>query len=381
MSKLTETIRYVGVNDTAKTLFEGLWPLPKGVTYNSYLVFGEKTALIDTAEASFAEEYIAKVKAEAGGRTIDYLIVNHMEPDHSSLLERVREEWPQIRIVTSAKAVPMIAGYYGLTDNIEVVKEGGVLDLGSGVTLQFFMAPMVHWPEVMVTYYAAEKTVFSADAFGTFGIVEGRINDCRFADYRDEMIRYYANIVGKYGPPVQAALKKLSALEVKRLCSTHGPVWEDGLGEVVALYDRLSKYEGERGVCIVYGSMYGNTEKAAEALAASLEEKGIPHALHNLCTESISFALMDAFRFDTIAVGAPTYNNEIFPPVSNFISAIEGRGLKHRRFFAFGSYTWAGSSVRKLNERAQNLGFELISDGISFAQGYSPEKVIFPEFR
>lgn len=381
MSKLTETIRYVGVNDTAKSLFEGLWPLPKGVSYNSYLVTGEKTALIDTADAAFAEEFLANVKAEAGDRKIDYLIVNHMEPDHSALMGLIRGEWPEIRIVTSVKAVPMIAGYHGLTDNIDVVKEGDTLDLGAGVVLQFFMAPMVHWPEVMVTYLALEKTLFSADAFGTFGVVEGQVNACRFADYREEMIRYYANIVGKFGVPVQAALKKLSSLEIKRLCSTHGPVWEEELGDVVALYDRLSRYEGEKGVCIVYGSMYGNTEKAALALAASLEEKGVPYAIHNLCTENISFALMDAFRYDTIAAGAPTYNNEIFPKVSHFISALEGRCLRHRRFFAFGSYTWAGSSVRKMNERAQNMGFELVSDGISFAQGYSPEKVVFPDFK
>ena len=251
MNRITETIRYVGVNDTSKVLFESLWPLPKGVSYNSYLVFGQKTALVDTADAAFAEEYLAKVKAEAGDRTIDYLIVNHMEPDHSALLGRVREEWPQIRIVTTAKAVPMIAGYHGLTDNIEIVKEGDVLDLGRGVTLQFFFAPMVHWPEVMVTYYAAEKTLFSADAFGTFGVVEGKVNACKFEDYREEMTRYYANIVGKFGAPVQAALKKLSGLEIARVCSTHGPVWEDELGDVIALYDKLSRYEGERGGCIV----------------------------------------------------------------------------------------------------------------------------------
>ena len=380
MNRITETIRYVGVNDTSKVLFESLWPLPKGVSYNSYLVFGQKTALVDTADAAFAEEYLAKVKAEAGDRTIDYLIVNHMEPDHSALLGRVREEWPQIRIVTTAKAVPMIAGYHGLTDNIEIVKEGDVLDLGRGVTLQFFFAPMVHWPEVMVTYYAAEKTLFSADAFGTFGVVEGKVNACKFEDYREEMTRYYANIVGKFGAPVQAALKKLSGLEIARVCSTHGPVWEDELGDVIALYDKLSRYEGERGVCIVYGSMYGNTEKAAKALAASLERKGVPFAIHNLCTENYSYAIADAFKYDTIAAGAPTYNSEIFPPVAYFISSLEARCLKNRRFFAFGSDTWAGMSVRKMNERAQKLGFELISEGVSFAQGYSPEKVVFPDF-
>lgn len=386
--KITDRIRYVGVNDHCKTLFEGLWPLPFGVSYNSYLVFGDRIALIDTVEEEFGEEYIGKIREETGDRPVDYLIVNHMEPDHSSSMDFIRREYPGIRIVTNAKAVPMIAGYYGITDNIITVKDGDTLDLGNDTVLKFYMTPMVHWPETMMTWLIGENTLFAGDAFGTFGAVDGPVTDTggarlcgwldahadTFSEFRSEMTRYYSNIVGKYGIPVQNALKKLSALPVSRICSTHGPVWESRIAEVVSLYDRLSRYEGERGVCIVYASMYGNTAKAAKALEAELAARGVPYAIHDLARENVSYAYRDAFRFDTIAAGSPTYNNEIFPPVAAFMSGLRTRTLKNRRFLAFGSYTWAGGSVRLLNEKAQNLGFELLSEGFAFAQGYSAGK-------
>lgn len=385
--KISERIGYVGVNDHIKTIFEGLWPLPFGVSYNSYIVSGEKTALIDTVEAGFSEEYLGKIKSMIGDRKIDYLVVNHMEPDHSSSMEFIRRQYPEIRIVTNAKAVPMIAGYYGITDNIIVVKDGESLDLG-GAVLTFYMTPMVHWPETMMTYLNEEKTLFSGDAFGTFGAVDGDIRDSfgarlcgwlggqsdTFSEFSSEMTRYYSNIVGRYGIPVQNALKKLSSIKTERICSTHGPVWEKQIPEVVSMYDSLSRYEGERGVCIVYASMYGNTAMAAKALEAELIRRGVPAAVHDLSHENLSYAYRDAFRFDTLAVGSPTYNNEIFPPVAAFMSGIKARMLKNRRFFAFGSYTWAGGSVKLLNEEALKLGFGLLSDGAAFAQGYSPEK-------
>lgn len=391
--KISDRIRYVGVNDHEKTLFEGLWPLPFGVSYNSYLVVDEKIALIDTVEGEFSEEFFGKIREEIGDRPIDYLIVNHMEPDHSSSMEFIRSRYPDISIVTNAKAVPMIAGYYGITDNIITIKEGERLPLGS-CGLTFYMDPMVHWPETMVTWLDEEKTLFSADAFGTFGAVDG---DCRdsagaglcgwlgtrqntFSAFKSEMTRYYSNIVGKYSVPVQNALKKLSGLAIERICSTHGPVWEKQIPEVISLYDRLSRYEGERGVCIVYASMYGNTALAAKALEVELIKKGIPYAIHDVARESLSYAYRDAFMFDTLAVGSPTYNNEIFPPVAAFMNGLCTRCMKNRRFLAFGSYTWAGGSVKLMNEKAKALGFELISDGVAFAQGYSPDKVQFPEF-
>ena len=271
----------------------------------------------------------------------------------------------------------MIEGYQGITDNIKVIREGECLSLGS-VDLQFFMVPMVHWPETMVTWCPQERTLFSGDAFGSFRTFPESVVDSQsdiFNEYKDEMTRYYSNIVGKYAAPVQAALKKLSGLEICRICSTHGPVWENHIPEVVSLYDKFSRYEPlEHGVCLAYGSMYGNTEKAALALAESLKEHNIPFSLHNLNEESYSFALRDVFRYDTVILGSPTYNNGILPPVRQLMEAICDRLVKNRRFFAFGSFTWAAASVRLLNEMATAAGIEILGEGITFKQGFSPAK-------
>ncbi len=374
--RLSERIRYVGVNDHQTELFERQWPLPYGVSYNSYLVVDEKVALIDTAAAQFADEFFANIKSEIGDRPIDYLVVNHMEPDHSALQAAVRKEYPACEIVTNAKAAPMIEGYQGITDNIKIIKEGESLSLGE-VSLQFFMVPMVHWPETMVTWCPEENTLFSGDAFGSFKAVPVGVIDSKsgtFADYQDEMTRYYASIVGKYGSPVQAALKKLNGLEIKRICSTHGPVWENSISQVIALYDRLSRYDSDHGVCLAYGSMYGNTEKAALELAEAIKAKGIPCAVHNLTEEDYSFALRDVFKYDTVILGSPTYNNGIFPPVRQLMQGICDRMVKGRRFVAFGSFTWAAASVKLLNEMAMAAGFEILSEGITFKQGYTKAK-------
>ena len=382
MKQISERVFYVGVNDDDKVLFEGLWPLPVGVSYNSYIVADEKVALIDTVECGFEEEFIANIEEAIGDRPVDYLVVNHMEPDHSSLVSLMLERYPSLMIVANAKTLPMLAGYYGVAaDRVKVMAEGESLSLGS-CSLSFHMIPMVHWPETMVTWLAEEGTLFSGDAFGTFGSIDDAVvdEDDTFEQYRDEMMRYYSNIVGKYGGPVQAALKKLSGLEIKRICSTHGPVWERNIGEVVALYDKMSRYQTERGVCLVYGSMYGNTAAAADALAMELEALGVPYAIHDLAGNNagelgISGALRDVFKYDTIVVGSPTYNNGIYPPAETFMKALQARMIKGRRFYAFGSYTWAGASVRLLNEMAASMNFEILGDGLSFAQAYTREKV------
>ena len=381
MQKISEKIFSVGVNDMDKVLFEGLWPLPYGVSYNSYLVVDEKVALTDTVEYGYEEEFLSNIQEAIGDRQIDYLVVNHMEPDHSSLIAYMLAKYPELVIVANVKTLPMLKGYYDVPDErVHIVSEGEELSLGASV-LKFHMIPMVHWPETMVTWLEDEGTLFSGDAFGTFGTVSESIVDEEdtFAEYRDEMIRYYSNIVGKYGNPVQTALKKLSGLDIRRICSTHGPVWEKNIQAVVSLYDRLSRYEVERGVCIVYGSMYGNTAAAADALALELEKMDIPYAIHDLACNNagelgISGAIRDAFRYDTIVVGSPTYNNGIFPPVETFMKALQSRLVKGRRFFAFGSYTWSGASVRQLNEMASSMGFEILSEGLSFPQAYTAEK-------
>ena len=374
--RLTERIRYVGVNDMKTDLFERQWPLPYGVSYNSYLVVGEKVALIDTAAAGFSDELLANIRSEIGDRAVDYLVVNHMEPDHSALQAVIREQYPDCEIVTNAKAASMIEGYHGITDNVKVIKEGESLPLG-GVSLQFFMVPMVHWPETMVSWCPEENTLFSGDAFGTFKAVGKTINDSKsgtFEEYKDEMTRYYASIVGKYGGPVQAALKKLGGLEIKRICATHGPVWENSIPEVIALYDRLSRYDADHGVCLAFGSMYGNTRQAAMALAEAIRQRGIPCAVHDLTAENYSFALADVFKYDTVIIGSPTYNAGIFPPARQFMQGILDRTVKGRKFMAFGSFTWAAASVKLLNEMAEAAGFEILGEGLTFKQGYSDAK-------
>lgn len=381
MKKISERIYSVGVNDNDKVLFEGLWPLPFGVSYNSYVIADEKIALIDTVESGFEEEFLGNIVEATGGRPVDYLVVNHMEPDHSSLISYMLESYPDLKIIANAKTLPMLKGYHNVQDErVLVVSEGQTVSLG-GSTLSFHMIPMVHWPETMVTWLSEENTVFSGDAFGTFGVVADEIVDTEdtFDQYRDEMIRYYSNIVGKYGTPVQSALKKLSGLPVERICSTHGPVWENNIGNVISLYDRLSRYEVERGVCVVYGSMYGNTAAAADALVSELEARGIPCAVHDLAGNNagelgVSGALRDVFKYDTIVVGSPTYNNGIFPPVETFMSALKSRLIKGRRFYAFGSYTWSPSSVNQLNRLASEMDFQILGDGLAFPQAYTREK-------
>lgn len=379
--KISDRIYSVGVNDDEKVLFEGLWPLPYGVSYNSYIVSDEKIALIDTVEAGFEDEYLANVKEVINGRKLDYLVVNHMEPDHASLITYMLAEYPDMKVVANAKTLPMLKGYHNVDeDRVLVVSEGQEISLGQ-TTLRFHMTPMVHWPETMVTYLVEEGTLFSADAFGTFGTVGDNIVDDEntFEEYKDEMIRYYSNIVGKYGAPVQTALKKLAGVRIDRICSTHGPVWEKNIADVIALYDKMSRYEVERGVCIVYGSMYGNTASAADALALELENMGVPYAIHDLAGNNessleLSGALRDVFKYDTIVVGSPTYNGGIFPPVEGFMRALSARMIKNRRFFAFGSYTWAAASVKLLNNMAQDMSFELLDEGFAFPQAYSKSK-------
>lgn len=379
--KISDRIYSVGVNDDEKVLFEGLWPLPYGVSYNSYIVSDEKIALIDTVEAGFEDEYLANVKEVINDRNLDYLVVNHMEPDHASLITYMLAEYPDMKVVANAKTLPMLKGYHNVDeDRVLVVSEGQEISLGQ-TTLRFHMTPMVHWPETMVTYLVEEATLFSADAFGTFGTVGDNIVDDEntFEEYKDEMIRYYSNIVGKYGAPVQTALKKLAGVRIDRICSTHGPVWENNISDVIALYDKMSRYEVERGVCIVYGSMYGNTASAADALALELENMGIPYAIHDLAGNNessleLSGALRDVFKYDTVVVGSPTYNGGIFPPVEGFMRALSARMIKNRRFFAFGSYTWAAASVKLLNKMAEEMSFELLDEGFAFPQAYSKSK-------
>ena len=367
--KISEHIRYVGVTDHRNILFENQWTLPYGVAYNSYLIVDEKIALIDTAAASFGDDFLDNIREEIGDRKIDFLIINHMEPDHSALISLIRKTYPEITIIGNARTLPMIEGYQGITDNVKAVQEGETLTLGE-TSVVFKMTPLVHWPETMMTYCPEEKTLFSGDGFGCFGAVKNSEPD-HFEDFRDEMVRYYASIVGKYGNQVQAALKKFANTEISRICSTHGPIWEKQIPEVLALYDKMSRYETEKGVCIVYGSMYGNTEKAAKAIFEELQSRGVKCVIHNAVEENASFIYKDVFEYDTLVCGSPTYNGDIFPVMRSIVHGVCARMVKKHKFAGFGSFTWAGASVRLMNDMAAKAGLEVVSEGMSFRQAFT----------
>ncbi len=371
ITEIRPDIRYVGVNDRTTTRFEGLWPLPQGVSYNSYLAVGEQVALIDTVEERFGGRLLENIRHEIGDRPVDYLVINHMEPDHSSSIALLRRHYPEMRLVGNAKTLQMVEGYYGIACPAHTVADGGQLDLG-GLTLQFHLIPMVHWPETMATWCPERQTLFSGDAFGTFGALDGGITDTQVETerYWDEMRRYYAAIVGKYGAPVQKALAKLGSLPIHTICPTHGPVWQRETARVVDLYDRMSRYEAEPGVVIAYGSMYGNTERLAERIARTLAEEQVgPIRVYNLSYAEPSEVLRDIFRYDTLLVGSPTYNGALFPPVKQLLDLLSARGIPRRRFARFGSFTWAGTAARLLGEFAQQMKWECTGEAVEMKQG------------
>ena len=371
MKEIANQIYYVGVNDRQKTLFENMWPLPYGVSYNAYLIVDEKTVLIDTVDVCYSDLFLKKVAEALQGRTLDYLIVNHMEPDHAGSIRLLRQQYPDVKIVGNTKTFGMLAGFHGITDGLYEVKEGDTLNTGAH-QLSFYMAPMVHWPEVMVTYDATDKILFSADAFGTYGALDGAVvdKDMDCSHYWDEMVRYYANIVGKYGNPVQRALQKLSALEIKTICSTHGPVWQEHVAKAVGIYDRLSRYEAEEGVVILYGSMYGHTEQMAEVIASALADQGVKRiVMHNVSKTPASYILADVFRYKGIIVGSPTYSNQLFPEVEAVLSKIELREVKNRLFGYFGSFSWAGAAVKRLAAFGEKMKWETVGTPAEQKQG------------
>lgn len=297
-------IHYVGVNDRTTVLFEGMWPLPKGVSYNSYLIADQKTALIDTVETCYFDTFLEKIRAILGDRPIDYLIINHMEPDHSGSIGLIRRYYPQVTLVASRQALGMLEGFYGLTENTLQASEDTVLELGHH-RLSFQMTPMVHWPETMMTFDAAEGVLFSGDAFGTFGALNGGCLDARIdtEEYWDEMVRYYSNVVGRYGQPVQKALAKLKNLPVSMICSTHGPVWVQEKDRVISLTTAGAATRRTRRN-FAYGSMYGNTERMAETIAEELSQRGIRKIrLHNLSKSDPSYILADVFRYRGLILG------------------------------------------------------------------------------
>lgn len=380
VQKVTNSVYYVGVNDRSKHLFENVWALPEGVSYNSYLLVDEEVVLVDTVDVCYSDIFFHKLELTLGERPVDYLIVNHMEPDHGGSIGLLRQRYPNMKIIGNKKTFDMLKGYHGITDGLVEVKGGESLKIGSK-EFSFLLAPMVHWPEVMFTYESSEKILFSADAFGTFGALNGHLfdyeADCSY--YLQDMHRYYSCIVGKYGPFVQKAFATVfeGNREVDYVCPTHGLVWTSKhFPEALAIYDRLSKYQGEDGVVILYGSMYGNTEQLADVVAQSLAAAGVKKIIcHNVSKSEQSQILCDIFRYKGLIIGSPTYSNGIFSPIENIMNLIRVRELKNRVYAVFGSYTWAPMAVKKLVPFAEEMKWELVGSPVEMKMADLPSVI------
>lgn len=350
--EVTNDIRYIGVNDRQIDLFEGQYRVPNGMAYNSYVILDEKTAVMDTVDVRFTEEWLRNLEEKLQGRTVDYLVVQHMEPDHSASIRSFVGKYPHAKIVANAKTFGMIRNFFpgiALEGKEVPVKEGDTLELGAH-TLSFVMAPMVHWPEVMVTYDMTDKVLFSADGFGKFGALDAQ------EEWADEARRYYIGIVGKYGMQVQALLKKAAALDIRMICPLHGPVLKENLGYYISLYDTWSSYRAEEeGVVVAYATIYGNTRKAAEYLAEKLRENGCPKVVvHDLARTDMHQAVADAFRFSKLVLASSTYNTDVFPVMHEFIHHLTSRNFQKRTVALMENGSWAPTAAKVMRTMLEN---------------------------
>ncbi len=367
---ITNDIRYIGVNDHQVDLFEGQYVVPGGMAYNSYVILDEKIAVMDTVDQNFGAQWLENLAAQLEGRTPDYLVVQHMEPDHSANIDLFMQTYPSATVVSSAKAFVMMKQFFGTdyADRRVVVGEGDTLPLGKH-TLAFVAAPMVHWPEVIVSYDVTDKVLFSADGFGKFGALDVE------EDWACEARRYFIGIVGKYGAPVQALLKKAATLDIRTICPLHGPVLTENLGYYINLYDIWSSYRPEdEGVVVAYASVYGHTKAAAELLAKKLEEKGVTVVLHDLARTDMAEAVEDAFRYSKLVLASITYNADVFPFMKEFINHLTERSYQNRTVAFMENGTWAPNAAKvmaKLLEGSKNL--TLCQNNVRFMSAMNAE--------
>lgn len=354
--KITEDLIYIGANDRRITRFENLHPVPNGMSYNSYLLLDEKTVLLDTVDKEVGDLFLENLNAALKGRELDYMIIQHMEPDHCALIPRILELYPQVKVAGSQKTFGMIQQFFGLdlAERAMVMKEGDTLATGVH-TLRFLMAPMVHWPEVMVTYDETNKWLFTADAFGTFGAINGNLYADEYNvdfDLLPELRRYYTNVVGKYGRQVLALLEKVAKLEVGMILPLHGPILRQDLDYYFDKYNKWASYTPEeKGIVIAYGSIYGNTEKAAELLAAKLADRGEKNILvYDVSAWHFSYILSECFRFDRLVFACSTYNTEIYPPMETLLLELKGHNMQNRAVAIIENGTWAPQSGKKMRE-------------------------------
>ena len=361
VQNVTENIYWIGGNDRRLERFENMFPIPKGVSYNSHLILDEKTMVMDTVDQAIRMQYLENIKYLLNGRDLDYLVVNHMEPDHCGNIEDLLKIYPNMKIVGNSKTFKFFEQFYNVSpsENYYEVKEGDVIDLGKH-KIQFFNMPMVHWPEVMVAYEQTEKILFSADAFGTFGALNGNIfNDQVDFEgyYLSEARRYYTNIVGKYGAQVQIALKKLSGLDIKIIAPLHGPIWRANLDYLLDKYNKWSSYTPEKqGVVIVYGSMYGNTENAANCIANKLAQQGVTDIkVYDVSKTHPSYIIADAWKYSNLVIASPTYNGGLYLVMDALLHEMASLNFQNRKVSILGNYTWATGALASIKERLSKM--------------------------
>ncbi|GCD10071.1 FprA family A-type flavoprotein [Clostridium tagluense] len=353
--KITEDLYWVGGSDRRLALFENIHPIPRGVSYNSYLLIDEKTVLFDTVDWSICRQFLENIQHVLGNKSLDYMVINHMEPDHAACIEEIILRYPDVKIICTQKASLFMHQFgFHIDGNVIEVSEGDTMSFGKH-NVTFVAAPMVHWPEAMVTYDATDGVLFSADAFGSFGSLDGQLfnDEMNFdRDWIDDARRYYTNIVGKYGPHVQNLLKKASSIDIKIICPLHGPVWRNDLGYLLDKYDKWSRYAPEEnGVMIVYGTMYGNTEAAASDLATRLVEKGMTNVvMYDVSKTHVSYLISETFKYSHVVLACVTYNLKIYPPMLNYIMDMKALNLQKRTFTLIENGSWAPQSGKLMRE-------------------------------
>ncbi|MHC4166900.1 MAG: FprA family A-type flavoprotein [Planctomycetota bacterium] len=361
--KVVDQVYWVGMNDRESPLFESIWPLPNGASYNSYLILDKKIALLDTVKKISTPNYLVKLKRLVpAGKLIDYLVVHHLEPDHSGAIPVLLELFPQLQIFGTKKAAEFLKNLYDIDQNVTVVTDGDELDLGER-RLKFVTTPMVHWPETMMSYEPKHKILFSGDAFGGFGSLDGGIFDdtVDIEYYESEILRYFSNIVGKFSPMVQKAIGKLKNLEINIVASTHGPIWRSRPERIIELYDRWSRHQTEEGIVVAYGSMYGNTEKMMEGVVRGVAKEGL-HAVrvHNVAKSHASFVISDIWRYGGLILGSPTYDARLLPQMESLVSLLADKMLRNHCVGVFGSCGWSGGGVKSLEAFATRAGLQLV---------------------
>ena len=375
---ISNKVIYLGTNDRKKRLFENNWPLPNGVAYNSYLINDEKSALIDTLEFGSKDDYLDEINRYLDGRPLDYLVVNHMEPDHASMIGILLKFYPKLTILSNIKAFKMLEAYYGVgTENFQEVKDGEEISLGYH-KLSFILTPWVHWPETMMTYDKTDKILFSCDAFGSFGTLDGGIFDdeINFSFFEDEMRRYYSNIVGKYSNMVQKAFAKLQDTDIKMICPSHGPVWRENPSKAIELYDRWSRHQSEDGVVIAFASMYGNTEKMADYVARLIAERGVKNIrVYDVSKTNASFIISEIWKYKSIILGSCAYNTGMHPMMEHLCHELSVVAPKDKNYSLFGSYSWTGGGLKTLTAFAEKMSWNKVSEPVELMGSPNPEKM------